>query len=131
MAPDAPRQPLSQKCTDGVKSRVGGVHSSDGIGEPNGIYDAGICKDHIDTSLHLSNHFVETIKIIEFRDISLNGRYILPDQRYRLIQLRLPTPGDKHVGPFLHEALGCGQADSAIATSDYLLPLQVRPFLLL
>jgi hypothetical protein len=34
-------------------------------------------------------------------DIFLHGRYILPDQRDRRIQLGLTTPGDKHVGPFL------------------------------
>ena len=31
-----PRQPLLQKCADGVKGRFGGVHSSDGVGEPMG-----------------------------------------------------------------------------------------------
>jgi hypothetical protein len=81
-------------------------------------------------SLHLSHNFVETIKIVQIRDVSLNGRYILPDQRYRRIQLRLPAPGDKHVGPFLHEALGRSQADPAIATSDYSnLPIKCAHFL--
>jgi hypothetical protein len=59
------------------------------------------------------------IKILELRDISLKGRYILPDQRYRRIQFRLATPGDKHVGPLLHEALGRSKADPTTAASDY------------
>ena len=50
------------------------------------------------------------IQIIELRDISLNGRYILPNERDRRVQLRLPTPGNKNVGPLLHEPLRGRQA---------------------
>ena len=35
------------------------------------------------------------------REISLNGRDILPDERDRGIQLRLTTPRDENIGPFL------------------------------
>ena len=59
------------------------------------------------------------IKIVELRAISLNGRYILPDERDRRVQLRLTTASDENLGPFLYEALGRGQADPAIASSDY------------
>jgi hypothetical protein len=31
----------------------------------------------------------------------------------------LPAPGDKHIGPFLYEALGRCQADPAVAPCDY------------
>jgi hypothetical protein len=54
-----------------------------------------------------------------FRDITLNGRYIPPDQRYCRVQVRLPTPGDKNVGRFFDEPLCRSQADPAIAPGDY------------
>lgn len=93
------------------------------------IYNAGICEDDIDAALYLSYRFVESIKIVQLRDIALHCRHILPDERYRLVQLRLPSPGDKNVGSFLHEALGRGQADPAIAPGDYsYLPIQCAPF---
>src|ERR1700733_8917704 len=86
----------------------------------------------VDAALFVPYCRSDTVKIIEVRDISLNGRYILSDQRYRLIQLRLPSPGNKNVGPFFHEPLGRSQADPAIASSDYSsLPIKCAHFLFL
>jgi hypothetical protein len=59
----------------------------------------------VDAALFVPYCRSDTVKIIEVRDISLNGRYILSDQRYRLIQLRLPTPGNKDVGPSFKKRL--------------------------
>src|ERR1700733_13124027 len=83
------------------------------------LRQARVRHDDVDDALFGPYCRGDTVEVTEIRDISLNGRYILPDQRYRLIQLRLPTPGNKDVDPFLYEALGCGKADSTIAASDY------------
>ena len=87
------------------------------VASPVASSDAGM--DHIRTLIDEEQLMKQLDQILELRDISLNGRYILPDQRYRLIQLRLPPPGDENLGPFLYEAPGRSQADPAIASSDY------------
>jgi hypothetical protein len=43
---------------------------------------------------------------------------VLADVADRLIEFRLAASGDEDVGTFGDEALGGGQADAAVATSD-------------
>jgi hypothetical protein len=67
------------------------------VASPVASSDAGM--DHIRTLIDEEQLMKQLDQILELRDISLNGRYILPDQRYRRIRLRLTTAGDKHIGP--------------------------------
>ena len=61
---------------------------------------------------------VEAIEIYELGDVGLHSRDVATDRRLRLVQLRLPSADNEHIGAFVHERLRGGKADSAAAAGD-------------
>src|SRR5216684_1536759 len=71
--------------------------------EGNKFANAGVGKNNIDSPLHLRDGLVETIKVGQFGNVSLNARNVAADCLYGLVELLLATAGDEDVGTFSDE----------------------------
>ena len=69
--------------------------------------ETGVSKNDIDSSLCLDG-LVETIKIGQFGNISLNAGNIAADCLHGLIEFILTTARDEDVSTFSDEELCCG-----------------------
>ena len=80
--------------------------------------DACVGKKHIDFSLRF-DCLVETIKVGQFGNVSLNAPHVAADRLYGRIELFLTATNDEDVGTFFHEELCCSQPYPGCATSNH------------
>src|SRR5580700_10220607 len=59
--------------------------------EGNKFAHASVGENNVDSTLHLGDGLVETIKVIQVRNISLNSRDVAPDCLYGLVEFLLAT----------------------------------------
>ena len=52
---------------------------------------------------------VQTIEVIEVRDVAPNRKHVSLDQAHGLVQLCLASARDEDVGAFLDKSPGCGE----------------------
>src|ERR1700751_3527777 len=79
--------------------------------------DAGVGENDIDSPLRLYG-LVETVKVGQFGNVSLNASDVATDCLNGLVELLLTTPHDEYVSPFLDEELCCSQAYPGCTTSN-------------
>src|SRR5277367_2536309 len=90
--------------------------------------DAGIGENHVDSSLD-RNSLVQTIKIRQFGNVSLNASDIAADCFHGIVELLLTTACDEYVSALLNEELCCSQPYPSRATSNHCyFPLQLLSF---
>src|SRR6202035_4738631 len=75
-------------------------------------------KEYVDVTMFLFHHGIEAVQIFQARYVACDGCNVSLDEGCGLLQLFLSSPSDHYVGAFLHEALGCGQANPATSASD-------------
>src|ERR1700677_1579237 len=78
---------------------------------------ASVCEEDVDVAVLLFHDGIEPVQILQARYVAHDRRDISPDQGCGLFQLFLSSASDHDVRTFFHEALGCGQANPAVATS--------------
>src|SRR5258707_497528 len=84
----------------------------------NKFANAGVGENNIDSSFHLSDNFVETIKIGQFGNVALNARNIAADCLHGLVEFLLPAARDEDVGTLFDEKLCRGKPNPFCATGD-------------
>jgi hypothetical protein len=81
---------------------------------------AGICEEYVDVTVLLFHDGIEPVQIIKTRYVTCDRRDVFTDKGCGLFQLFLSSASDYDVRTFFHEALGCRQANPAVATcNDY------------
>src|ERR1700677_1754651 len=93
---------------------------------------ARVGEEYIDVTMLLFHDGIEPVQIFQARHVAHDRRNVSLDEGCRLLQLFLLSPSDHDVRTFFHEALGCGQANTARSTRDdynFVLKLaHVSPF---
>src|ERR1700731_3627928 len=90
--------------------------------------DAGVGENDIDSPLRLDG-LIETIKVGQFGNVSLNASNVAADRRYGLVEFLLTTARDEDIGTLFHEELCCSQPYPGGATSNHCyLSLQLLSF---
>src|ERR1700732_2691744 len=90
--------------------------------------DAGVGENHIDSPLRLDG-FVETVKVGQFGNVSLNASDVASDCLHGLAKFLLTTARDEYVSPFLDEELCCSPPYPSRATGNaWHLCLQLLSF---
>src|ERR1700733_5148741 len=84
----------------------------------NEFSNACIGKNNIDSSLHLADCLVETIKIGQFGDVSLNARHVAADCVYGLLEFLLTPSRDEDIGALIDEEPCCSQPYALSAAGD-------------
>src|ERR1700685_269787 len=79
---------------------------------------ARVRKEYVDVTLFLFHNGIKAIQIFQARYVACDRRNVSLDEGCGLLQLILSSPSDHYVGAFFHEALGCGQANSATSACD-------------
>src|SRR5271155_3160329 len=79
---------------------------------------AGVGENDINSPLRL-NGLVETIKVGQFGDVSLNASNVATDCLHGLVKFLLTTARDEHVSSLLDEELCCSQPYPGRATSNH------------
>src|SRR3984957_11253814 len=79
--------------------------------------DAGVGENDIDSPLRLYG-LVETVKVGQFGNVSLNASDVAADRLNGFVEFFLTTAGDEYVSPFLDEELCCSQAYPGCATGN-------------
>src|ERR1700732_3236925 len=74
-------------------------------GEGSKFTKAGIGQNNIDSTLHLTDGVVQTIKVGQSSNVSLNAGYVAADCLHGLVELLLATASDENVGTLLDEQL--------------------------
>src|ERR1700734_1601786 len=84
----------------------------------NEFSHAGIGKNNIDSPLHLADCLVETIKIGQFRDVSLNARHVAAYCLYGLVEFLLTPSRDEDIRTLIDKELRCCQPDALGAAGN-------------
>src|ERR1700733_11009415 len=79
--------------------------------------NSGVGENGIDSPFRLDG-LVETIKVGQFGNVSLNASNVVPDRSHGLVQFFLTTARDEYVSPLLDEEFCRGQPDPRGATGD-------------
>src|ERR1700682_4175594 len=95
----------------------------------NEFTSAGVSENNIDSPLHLGDGLVETIKVGQFGNVSLNARNVAADCLYGLVELLLATARDEDVGTLFDEKFCRSQPNPFRAPGDDgYFPLQLLTF---
>src|SRR5216683_5042437 len=84
----------------------------------NKFANTGVGENDIDSPLHLSDGLVETIKVGQFGNVSLNARNIGANCLRGRVELLLATAGDEDIGTLPHEEFCRSQPNPFCAASD-------------
>src|ERR1700760_994995 len=79
---------------------------------------ARVCEENVDVTMFLFHNRVEPVQIFQARHVAHHRRNVCFDRGCGLFQLFLSSPCDHDGGAFVHEAFGCGQANSAASAGD-------------
>src|SRR5271163_3221135 len=79
--------------------------------------NAGVGEDDIDSPLRLDG-LVETVKVGQFGNVSLNTSNVVTDCFHGLVEFLLTTARDEYVSPLLDEELCRGQPYPRSAAGD-------------
>src|SRR6266849_9469141 len=71
--------------------------------EGNKFANASVGENNIDSPLYLRDGLVETIKVVQFGNVSLNARNVAADCLYGLVEFLLATARDKDICTLLGE----------------------------
>ena len=75
--------------------------------EGNKFTNARVGENNIYSPLHLADCLVETIKICQFGDVSLNAHHVAADRRHRFVEFLLAAARDEDLCPLFDEELRC------------------------
>ena len=79
---------------------------------------ANVGENNVDSTLHLGDGLVETIKVIQVGNISLNARNVAADCLQGLIEFLLATARDEGIHTFFGEQLCRSQSNPFGAAGD-------------
>src|ERR1700733_15417469 len=92
--------------------------------EGNKFANAGVGENNIDSPLHLGDGLVETIKVVQVGNISLNARNIAADCLYGRVEFLLATARDEDMGTLFGEELCSSESNPfCLASDDCYFPL--------
>jgi hypothetical protein len=83
-----------------------------------GFDNACICKENVDLSFCLRNHFVKTIEVFELCHIALNRGNAVTYLGECLVEFRLTAPCDEDISPFCDKPLRRGKTYPAAAACN-------------
>src|SRR5258707_11703404 len=99
------------------------------VPQGNKFANASVGEDNIDSLFCLSDSLVETIKVSQFGNVSLNARNVAADCLYGLVELLLATARDEDVGTLFDEEFCRSQPNPFRAPGDDgYFPLQLLTF---
>ena len=81
-------------------------------------HHAGICENDVDTSHVTADLVVEAVEISRLGDVALDGLSTRSKKGGGGIEFCLPAARDVNARAFLHEDLGCCQADPRVSAGD-------------
>src|SRR5882762_2736468 len=84
----------------------------------NKFGNAGVGENNIDSSLHLSDGLVETIKVSQLGNVSLNSRNVAADCLHGLVEFLLAAARDEDIGTLFDEKLCRSQSNPFCAAGD-------------
>src|SRR5258706_15852843 len=84
----------------------------------NKFANAGVGENNIDSSLHLGDGLVKTIKVSQLGYVSLNARNIAADCLYGLVKFLLAAARDEDIGTLFDEKLCRSQPNPFCPTGD-------------
>src|SRR5438552_10699599 len=84
----------------------------------NKFANAGVGENSIDSPLHLRDGLVETIKVGQFGNVSLNSRNVGADCLHGLVEFLLASSRDEDIGTLFDEKLCRSQPNPFCAASD-------------
>src|SRR5258708_15619596 len=80
--------------------------------------NTGVSENNIDSPLHLSDGLVETIKVGQFGNVSLNARNVAADCRNGLVEFLLATTRDEDIGTLFDEEPCRSQSNPFCSAGD-------------
>src|SRR5258708_826203 len=86
-------------------------------GQGSHFSNTGVGENDIDSSLRLDG-LIESVKVGQFGNVSLNASHIAADGLHGLIKFLLTTARDEDIGAFPDEQLGRSQPNSRRAAGD-------------
>src|ERR1700688_1944047 len=86
--------------------------------EGNKFANAGVGENNIESPLHLRDSLVETIKVGQFGNVSLNAKNVAADRLYGLVEFLLATPCDENKGTLFGEQLCRSQPNPFVTTRN-------------
>src|ERR1700674_1685990 len=84
----------------------------------NKFANAGVGENNIDSPFHLSDGLVETIKVSQFGNVSLNSRNVRADCLHRLVEFLLAAARDEDIGTLFDKELGCSKSNPFCPAGD-------------
>src|SRR6267378_2385229 len=84
----------------------------------NKFGNAGVGENNIDSLLHLGDGLVETIKVSQLGNVSLNARNIAADCLNGLVEFLLAAARDEDIGPLFDEKFCRSQSNPFCAAGD-------------
>src|SRR5712671_662556 len=84
----------------------------------NKFANAGVGENNIDSSLHLSDGPVETIKVSQFGNVSLNSRNVAADCLHGLVEFFLAAARDEDIRTLFDKKLCRSQPNPFCAAGD-------------
>src|SRR6266403_1987502 len=84
----------------------------------NKFANAGVGENNINSPLHLNDGLVETIKVGQFGNVSLNASNVAADYLHGLVEFLLATACDENIGALFDEELCRSQPNPFGAACD-------------
>src|SRR5882724_12396905 len=84
----------------------------------NKFANAGVGEDNIDSPLHLGDGLVQTIKVSQLGNVSLNSTNVGADCIHGLVEFLLPAARDEDIGTLFDEELCRSQPNPFCAAGD-------------
>src|SRR5229473_8173733 len=84
----------------------------------NQFDSAGVGEDNVDSPLHLSDGLVQTIKVSQLDNVSLDSRHVGADGLHGLVEFLLAAACDEDIGTLLDEELCSSQPNPFCPAGD-------------
>src|ERR1700730_18308241 len=84
----------------------------------NKFANAGVGENNVDSPLHLRNGLVQTIKVTQLGDVSLNSRNVGADCLHGLVEFLLAAARDEDIGTLFDEKFRSSQPNPFCAAGD-------------
>ena len=84
----------------------------------NKFANTGVGENNIDSPFFLRDGLVETIKVVQFGNISLDARNVVADCFYGLVQFLLATARDEDIGALFDEEFSGSQPNPFCAAGN-------------
>src|ERR1700722_8777360 len=84
----------------------------------NKFANAGVGENNVDSSLHLRDGLVKTIKVGQFGDVSLNSRNVGADCFYGLVEFLLAAAWDEEIRTLVDEYFCRSQPNPCCPAAD-------------